>query len=230
MPYSNIINPVLNSTMKIKTLFLIPLAASLLFACKKETPTYRLSGCVLDGRSGNPVSGVTATIEKQVVSGGNFGATYSYATSATSDGFGVYNLEWPRENFAALKLKTSKPDYITSEKDLTVSSFEGGAIVQQNMTIYPQSFIHLKIQNTGETYPEDILNFTFTNADFDCICCANGFKVFEGPDIDTQYTCKLYGDTWLKYQKQIYSFEADTIINDSIWCPAFQTTDLIIQY
>lgn len=216
--------------MRAKTILIVSLVIFFLFSCKKEDATYRLSGCALDGRSGNPVSGVNASIEKQVVSGGNFGATFSQATSTSTDAYGVYKLEWPRENFAALKLKASRTNYITAEKDLLVNAFEGGNIVEENITIYPESFIQVKIQNTGTTNAEDQLNFTFTNADFDCICCSNGFKVFEGAAIDTEYTCKLYGDTWLKYQKQVYSLEADTIVNDSIWCPSFQTTQLLIQY
>ena len=216
--------------MKLKLLFCLSLALAILFSCKKEEAVYALSGCVIDGRSGNPISGANASVEKQVVSGGAFGATFTQAASTTTDGIGAYKLEWPRENFAALKLKASKSNYISSEKDLLVSQFEGGNLVEENITIFPESFITVKIQNIGENYPEDIINFTFTNASFDCVCCANGFKVFEGANVDTQYTCKLYGDTWLKFQKQIYSFEADTIANDSIWCPAFQTTELLIQY
>ncbi|MFM9984050.1 MAG: hypothetical protein ACKVOK_02370 [Flavobacteriales bacterium] len=216
--------------MKLKLFFCLTLAFAILFSCKKEEAVYKLSGRAIDGRSGNPVSGVNASVEKQVVSGGAFGATFTQAASTSTDGFGMYSLEWPRENFAALKLKASKTNYITTEKDLLVSEFEGGNLVEEDITIFPESFITVKIQNTGENYPEDVINFTFTNAYFDCICCANGFKVFEGANVDTQYTCKLYGDTWLKFQKQIYSLEADTIANDSIWCPAFQTTELLIQY
>ncbi len=216
--------------MKLKLFFCLLLAFAIFNSCKKEEATYKLSGCALDGRSGNPLSGAIASIEKQVVSGGSFGATFTQATSATTDGFGVYKLEWPRENFAALKLKASRSNYITSEKDLLVSEFEGGNLVEENITLFPEAFITVKIQNTGENYPEDVIQFTFTNANFDCVCCSNGFKVFEGADIDTQYTCKLYGDTWLKFQKQIYSLESDTIANDSIWCPSFQSTELVIHY
>lgn len=216
--------------MKLKFTACLALILFLILSCKKEDPTYRLAGCVINGRTSYPIADANVSVEKQVVSGGAFGATYSQAASAKTDEFGVYQMEWPRENFAALKLIASKSNYITAEKNLTVSQFEGGNLVNENNTIFPEAFITVKIQNTGETNSQDQINFTFTNAEFDCVCCSNGFKVFQGAEIDTQYTCKLYGDMWLKYQKHIYLAESDTIANDSIWCPAFQTTELLIQY
>ncbi|MFN0032490.1 MAG: hypothetical protein ACKVOR_10045 [Flavobacteriales bacterium] len=199
-------------------------------SCKKEETDFQLQGRVTDGRSGQLIPGAQAEVMKQIVGGGTFGATYSTAVSGLSDASGCFSLSWPRENFAALKLKISKNQYITNEDELVVSDFDGGQLLTHDMTIFPEAFVQVQIANIGESAVDDEFIFTFTNAQFDCVCCANGYKTFEGAAVDTTWQCKLYGDSWLKYQKQVYTAAGDTIVNDSVWCPAFNTTALTLYY
>lgn len=216
--------------MKISFHLISVLAILLVTSCKKENTNFNLQGTV---RSGNNSVGLPAAyveVQKQVVNGGTFGATYSTAVLGATDGSGNYKVNWPRENFAALKLIVSKSQYIRRESNLLVDDFSGGNTVTKDMTLYPEAFIDVRIQNTGEANSTDVFKFTFTNANFDCLCCSNGFKIFAGSAVDTAYQCRLYGDTWLKYQKQKITLETDSVVNDSIWCPAFITTDLNISY
>ena len=45
-----------------------------------------------------------------------------------------------------------------------------------------------------------------------------------------RYLNQPYGDTWLKFKKQILTSEIDTIITDSIFCPRFQTSSIQIDW
>ncbi len=204
--------------------------ALLLITCKKEETSYILEGRAFMGSTNSPLADASVEVQKQVVTSGVFGGSFSTAATGTTDANGAFSMTWPRENFAGLKLKASKSQYITREILLSVNDFSGNNAVTQNVELYPEAYIHVHIQNNGTANDTDQLHFTYTNAQFDCLCCANGWKTFDGAGIDTNLTCKLYGDTWLKYQKQVITMEGDTTINDSIFCPAFNTTNLEISY
>lgn len=226
-------NKAVNGHASFKNLHLIVFLFSILISitsCKKEDGNYTLTGKITNGNSAEPMSGVNVKIMKQTVSDGTFGGTFSTATSTSTDASGMYELTWARENFSALRVVAEKNQYITRTINLTVDNFSPGETVNQNITIYPEAFIAVSIQNTGETSIQDELQFTFTNAFFDCVCCSNGWKTFSGANLDTVFDCKVYGDRWLKYQHHIITTALDTVISDSIFCPAFQTSQIEILY
>ncbi len=211
------------------TVFALVLSV-LLFQCKKEKGRYTLQGKVSHGRTGAALSGANVNVQKKVVGNSTYSAAYSSAASAQADGSGNYSMTFERENFAALKVTASYPQFIAKELEMNVSSFTVGSPNTQNLQLFPEAYIQLNITNAVPTATTDLLKFTFLNASFDCFCCSNGFKNYSGA-VDTTVTCKLYGDQWLKYQAN-YNFTGgqDSVVVDSIWCSAFQTTQLNIVY
>jgi hypothetical protein len=202
----------------------------LLFSCKKDEANYALEGVVTHARTGEPLPVTYVSVQKQSVSNGTFGASYSTAATDVTNGSGHYQMSWSRENFASLKFTADRENYIRREIDLNIDNFTDGRTVTLNASLYPEAFVSVHIQNTGPASTSDILNFTFTNAQFDCACCNNGWKVFEGATVDTTFQCRLYGDMWLKYQKVIITQSGDTLVSDSVYCPAFETTPIGITY
>jgi len=219
-----------SSFEKTYVLIILLLFSILISSCKKEDGSYILNGKITNGNNGAAISEANVKIQKQTVNGGTFGGAFSTAASATTDGNGIYTLNWARENFSALRVVTEKNQYITRTINLTVDNFSPNEAMTQNIAIYPEAFVSVNIQNTGETALNDELQFTFTNAFFDCVCCSNGWKTFSGSNLDTVLDCKVYGDRWLKHQRHIITAELDTVISDSIFCPAFQTTQIEIEY
>jgi hypothetical protein len=205
--------------------------ACFFISCKKnEDNNFYLQGSVVSGADQQPLANTQVTVKKQVIESGVYGSAFTTAASALSPASGSYNLKWPMETFAALKLIAEKDQYITREISLNVSSFSAGNTVTQNVILQPEAFVEVHIQNNELTDPSDELLFTFTNAQFDCYCCKNEWRTFQGTNVDSTFQCKLYGETWLKYQTQVQTPTFDTIINDSVWCPAFQTTTLNVSY
>ncbi len=199
-------------------------------ACKKESDTYSLQGFVMNIQNSQPLENVNVTIKKQVVQSGVFNNNFIAAANYTTSTDGSFYVNWPRENFAALRIVCEKNQFITVTKDLNLQNFTSHSYQTMSVQMNPEAFIHVRIRNLNITAPTDNFAFTFTNANFDCACCANGLKSFSGAEVDSTFECKLYGDTWLKYQKFIATSEADTILTDSIYCPSFQTTLLDITY
>lgn len=208
------------------------LVIGLISGCKKDNADYTISGHVIDGDTGESLASATIEIEKQVVSSGVFGQTFQSAMTTTTDASGNYSGTWPRENFAALRLNAERENYISASRDLSVDAFkdQGFHLEAEDVKLYKEAFVQVNLANTGMTASSDHLAFTFLNANFDCNCCSNGWRIFDGASIDTSFTCRIYGNRWLKYQIQSTLASHDSIYVDSIYCPAQTTAVVSIDY
>lgn len=207
-------------------LFVLILIAS----CKKNTEVnYSLQGRVTDADDGVALPGAEITVEKQVVQNGVFGNTYQTALITSTNADGNYEGSWPRENFAALRMLTKKSNYITNTITLDVEEFSADNAVTQNVALYKEAFTTFRFTHANGI-ASDRLSFTFLNADFNCNCCANGWKTWQSASVDTSFTCRVYGNRWLKYQVLTQVGFVDSSFVDSIYCPAFITTTHDIHY
>jgi len=201
--------------------------------CKKEnSANFGLKGHVTDGDTGEPVPNTRVKVEKQVVASGVFGEAYQFAMSTTTDASGNFTGTWPRENFAALRMLAEKENYINTSRNLDVDAFkrEDFEFITADVRLFKEAFIQVNLTNSGTALSNDQLSFTFLNANFDCNCCSNGWRLFEGAAVDTSWTCRIYGNHWIKYQVQIATAQQDSIYVDSVFCPANETSVLGIGY
>jgi hypothetical protein len=218
--------------MKLKHAFtLLALLLIVFVSCKKEKRNVHiLKGTVTDGRTGNALSGSFVEVEQQVLSDGTFGGVYNSAATGTTNASGAYSLEWPRENMVEVRLNVEREDYIERIINLNPDDFNPEEAVTQNVELYPEAYVQVEITRSIPGSNSDQFDFRFDNANFDCVCCNNNWKSIQGADADTTFSCRLYGDTWLMFKKQILTTEIDTIITDSIFCPRFQTSTIQIDW
>lgn len=195
--------------------------------CKKEKGEYSIQGKITHARTGNSLSSAAVNIQKKTVANSTYSAAYSVAANTSTDAQGNYSMVFERENFAALKLVSSYPQFISKEVELNVGSFKVGTPVTKNVQLYPEAFIQVNLHSNDPQMSE--IAFTFLNAHFDCVCCTTDSKYFPGV-IDTSFSCKLYGDQWLKYKYQFSISGQDSLAVDSIWCPAFETQQLNLSF
>jgi hypothetical protein len=205
------------------------LAVMSLSQCKKEEGKYAIQGKITHARTGAPLGGAAVNVQKKVVGGSVFNAAYTSAANTTAGSDGHYKMEFDRENFAGLKLVAHYSQFISREQELNVSGFSVGSTYNQSLSLYPEAYIEVHYQHSILAAPSDKIRFTFLNAQFDCVCCTEGYKEFPGI-VDTLTQCKLYGDQWLKYRVIFTKSEVDSTLVDSVYCPAFQTTPLHIIY
>ena len=217
----------MNQLLRI-TFFLIVFA--IIESCKKDSPVlYGLKGRVTDADEGFGLAGAEIIVEKQVVQNGVYGNTYQTALSTSTNSDGNYEGTWQRENFAALRLTAKKPEYIPVNIMLDIDAFENGSAETKNVELYKEAFTTFRfIHSAG--IDSDRISFTFLNANFNCNCCSNGWKTWQAASIDTSFTCRVYGNRWLKYQVQTQVGFTDSSYVDSIYCPAFVTTPHDIYY
>ncbi len=218
--------------MNIKNIFfLLAFVLLAIASCKKDKRNVHiLEGTVTDGRTGSGLSGCFVEVEQQVLSDGTFGGVFNSAATSSTNASGGYAMEWERENMVEVRLVVERTDYIEKTINLNPNDFNPDEAVTQNVELFPEAYVQVDITRNIPGANSDQFDFRFDNANFDCVCCNNNWKSIAGATADTTFSCRLYGDTWLKFKKQIFTAELDTIITDSIFCPRFQTSTIQIDW
>jgi len=205
-------------------------AVILCFAgCKKKSPVYVLEGIVRAHQQETALSGVSLKLEQQAVDGNVYSGVYTTAATTTSDQNGKFRLSWPRTQIARLRLLASQPDYIPSTVELSPDDFTPDEPVRKTIRLYPEAFVEINLRNSGSTSPEDYLKFRLLNQ-FSCECCTTDLLEVQGAIVDTTYSCRVYGNSWVRYFRESESGGTFQVITDSIWCPSFITTNLTVNF
>ena len=200
-------------------------------ACKKDKSTsLTIDGTVSSALNGIKLSNASVVASQKVVIGGVFNNNYVTAASASTDGGGAYRLAWENESPVAVKVDVTCPGYISQAITVDPSSLSVTATKTINVALHTASTISVHMQNTGASASNDVCLFRFENALFDCVCCNNDWKTFNGPSVNESFTCKSYGGQWLKYRKSLQTIEIDTLIHDSVFVPSFETVNIEVNY
>jgi hypothetical protein len=217
----------------IKYCFIFILALAFIFSsCKKdeEKNTYLLKGTVTDALNGQAISGARVEVEQQTLDGSTFGAIYNFASGGETNGSGSFNLEWEKANLVEARVTGAKAGYITRIYNLNASSFKPGEPVTQNLALFPEANIQIRVQKTGVNPNANALNFRFENAEFDCLCCNNSWRNFNNTTTDSTFTCRAYGDSWLRYRYEVVTGSNSELLRDSIFCQRNSIINLDIQW
>jgi hypothetical protein len=210
-------------------LILLAATSVLWMSCKKEeSQVYKIKGQVYTAIDNSPLQGASVVLSQQVIANGIYNSNYTPAAESTTDASGAYAMEWDRTNSNGIKVVASFPDYISKTTYINPAYLSVGEAYNQNLTIHPQAFIQVRASNPDGA-SSDFFGITWANANFECSCCNSTQVGFYGA-VDSTYTCKLYGNTWLLFDKKFQTAEQDTIIRDSIFVPAFQTSVLEFNY
>lgn len=214
----------------------LPLAAlallSLLVWCgckKEESQIYKIKGQIFNAIDDSPMQSASVIVSHQVIANGVYNSNYTQAAETSSDAQGNYAMEWDRTNSNGIKVVASYPEYISKTVYLNPADLTVNEAYNQNLTLQPQAFIQVNARNTGGA-TTDFFGLRWINAEFECSCCSNSLQIGFNGAVDTTYTCKLYGNTWLLFDKTFNTAEQDTTIRDSIFVPAFQTSVLEFDY
>jgi hypothetical protein len=199
-------------------------------SCSKKDPVYILEGQVKSYTTGQGLSGVSVSVEQRTVGGNVFSGAFTQAASGSTAPDGKYQLEWPRTQLAEVRLLASKASYIPAIIALDPEDFLPEEVVYQSVRMRPEAFVEVTLTNTGESATEDLMRFRFTQVNFDCACCNGDWKEISGADADTTFSCRIHGDIWLKYWAEVTAESGNLLIIDSLWCPSFVTTPLVIEY
>jgi hypothetical protein len=188
-----------------------------------------LRGQVNDYRNNSGVKGVRVKLDEQVLQSGALSGAFVNAGEVTTDHNGYFELVFDRKNALNYRLTLSKEGYFSEVIELNPDNFRPNEPYDYNAVVIPEAFFTLTVRNVQPDSSNDLIRFRKLNALFDCLCCNNEFDEFYGASVDTSVTCRLYGDHMLTYTYDVLKLEETTVV-DSIYCPAFHTTELVIEY
>lgn len=199
-------------------------------ACRKGNDiSLVIEGNVLDYRNDWGVSGVNVRLDEQVIEGGTLTSAFGTVTNVTTDADGFFRIEFPRKNALKYRLRLTKDGYFGDEVEINPDDINPEDPYSTQLTLIPEAEIEVTLRNANPESASDFMRFRKLNAFFECACCTNDFVNCYGNAVDTTFTCTLYGDYQLTYIYTVYRSEVTEVV-DSIFCPAFHTTQLTIEY
>lgn len=218
-----------NSTLRLLTVFLLIIFT---ISCKKEeqTPNLNIQGRILDSSNSNGVSNATVRLSQQVLSDGTFSSIFQPVGTVSSSSNGSYSFEFPRDAASEFKIEVEKDNYFFKEVSINPDNVPVGSAYTANIGIAPMAWVRYTIQNVNPISSADEASFQYINANFECQCCNNDLHSFEGMSVNESEKCLLEGNFYLKYRYTIDKDTIDLTVIDSVYCTAFDTTYISIEY
>ncbi len=214
--------------------FIFPfLALILLFpSCKKDDiSSLSIAGKVRDGRNNGGLSGVEVNFEEKILEGGAFNSSFQTAAQGTTDGSGNYNLEFERKNAVEYQIEFSKNGYFPRSFEINPENVSLDETYTKNAVLNARAEVELQLLNQNPINNQDEIRFRYLNASFDdCFCCNNDFIVLQGMNVDSTKNCEIHGDFLIKYVYEVTKNDTTITTVDSLFCPAFTTTQILINY
>ncbi len=199
-------------------------------SCRKtDDIELTIRGVITDYRNDAGVGGVTVRLDEQALQSGTVSSAFTNAGQTVTASDGSFELVFPRENALLYRITLTKEGYFNRQTEVNPDNVRPNAPYDFEEIIIPRATLVMKITNENPQSEDDLMRFRKLNALFDCVCCNNEFIDFHGAAVDTTLTCELYGDHNLTYTYTVYRLE-DTQVVDSVFCPAFHTTELVIGY
>lgn len=217
--------------MSRETFYCVILMAWLSFhltACKKDENTQRFEGTVKRGNLGQSLSGAQVIAQTQEINNGVFSSDYSSIGSMSTAADGRYTIPFETATYPSLRLQFSKSGYHTRFVDVDPQFFADQNTFTKNIFLFPKSTIQVHVSDQLPAYSQ--LWMRYKNTDFECTCCDDSWKYFTQPNIDTTFSCMVYGDQFVHYQYRWIGSGIDTLIDDSIYCTAFETANIDLSY
>lgn len=209
---------------------LLTFAALALVACKKtKNQEVTVEGKITDYRNGNGMSDVYLVMDEQVVSGGVLSGGFTTVAETSTNNDGSYKLEFSRSNALTYRLGIEKTGFFDREIDINPEDISPDSPYNLSIALVPEATVSVRLVNTAPIDNNDLIKFRYLSPNFNCECCTSDILQGEGMDVDLTSTCKLYGDSWIYYRWDIFK-DTDTTFVDSVYCPAFQTTNILIEY
>lgn len=182
-----------------KNLVLLFLIIGLISCNKRDTTSFTMKGTVTNYNTGAPVANVKIDIYQFTSAGTNAGTTLLETTYTESDG--SYAVTFPREMVESYIITFQKEGFFSESITRQFSEFTTEEDNIYNFVYKPVGWVVFDIQNQAPTNAGDQMKiYKESGAEFCPDCCMDGFYYFDGPNIDTTWTCAAIADEWFVYR------------------------------
>lgn len=210
-------------------IFALGLFAIILGSCKKDDNDIIVTGTVVDPQSGNGISGVNVYLDGKILNSGIYNEDYSEIASATTDGSGNFKIETTWQVVSCYRIRAFRNNYFENQFVVPAESISKGQTYSTSISILPAAWIKVNINNMVG-WADDEIQYRFLDTNYSCMdCCHKSFLIGSG-NYHTVYKCRAVGN---KINGFYWTVKRDGITHpfaDSVYCVAFDTTTLNINY
>lgn len=213
--------------------FLLVFLPFILFSCKEETAQVELTiqGQVVRASTQSPVQGAVVQLSQQTLEGGVVSGAFNSIGEVVTGSNGTFSFTFERKNTVEFKLEVDQPDYFPRDFTINPDDFNPDNPYDLTVNLESRAWLQVSIINTAPESSEDQISYSNLNANFPtCACCTNQTVTLTGQMVDTSFTCQLIGDRLIYYDFQISKLSYDSSRVDSVFCAAFDTTQVNISY
>ena len=205
---------------------------SLFSNCCRENcaNTLILEGVVSEAATNLPCIGFEIELKEQIVENGILNGFFEIAGKTTTDESGFFSISFPRNNALEYQLEVISEGWFTSVETLDPEDFTPEIPIHIDLNATPKAQLTIQIINSPPSFNNDKVRVRMLG-DFGILTdCGNDWFVFEGPSVNDEINCSLPGDKWMPYLFINQSYEDDIQVMDSVFCAAFETTVLDLNY
>lgn len=203
-----------------------------IISCKKDEQEIKLSGKVINPNNQNGIESADVYLDHKPVSSSIYNAGYQNLNSTMTTSDGSYTIKYEKTRSSDYRIKITKEDYFTFEKEYTPGKFEDNSEIKMNFNLYPKGFLKTSINNVSSYNNNDHIVFRFLNMDQQCAgCCPSSYIHGYGQYFDTLFVCAAEGGEYLSYEYSVTINNSTNLYGpDSVYVNPFDTTSLNIEY
>jgi hypothetical protein len=204
----------------------------ILASCKKDkNENMVFSGTVNMAFSSGNAPNIKVVAYGKVYESGSFNTSLKKIKSTYTDQSGKYTLEVPNQNYVELKFETRSDSFFPHTQPVNVDLLEPNEVNEINFSIKPKAELRITVKNAFPFNHQDFAEYTNFRTNFDCFCCQGTPYSFTGIQVDTTFSCFLYGNHYMIYRfRYSRTFTPITDQIDSILCKPFEVTHLQFNY
>jgi hypothetical protein len=177
-----------------------------------------------------PCIGFEIELQEQILENGVLNGFFETAGETTTDESGFFSISFPRKNALEYKLEVTSDGWFAIFENIDPEDFTPDIPIHLDLEATPKAQLKIKIINSFPSYKNDKVRIRMLGDFGQLTDCGNDWFVFEGPNVNDEINCSLPGDKWMPYLFINQSYEDDVEVVDSIFCSAFETTVLDINY
>lgn len=184
-------------------LALITVSFILIFHCnsckKPSVSELFVYGVITNEQTDILEAGVEVNLKIRSLNSGTFNNNYQTLETSLTDSNGAFEFSFENLNISSIQLTFEKENYFYEELEFIPEDvdLEAGKFVSVQMNQIAQ--VNMSVINSSPINSDDVIEFRYTNAQFDCACCNNQSNLFEGEDVDTTLTCIAPANYTLRY-------------------------------
>ena len=210
---------------------ILALICLLFSSCRDQSPSnYIVQGIITSSLDNMPCEGFNVEFEQQVIEGGSFNGYFETAATTTTDAEGFYRMEFPRKSAVYFRLRVENDGWFPILEDINPEDIEPNVAFDFDVITTPRADLVIRVKNSPPTTDEDKLRMRLLK-NLDLSTCDTEWRVFNGANIDSTWNCIVHGNVWMPYLSIDQTDpEIEITSLDSVFCTAFETTEINLFY